>query len=639
MKRAIVLIGLIISFFLAKGQITLIGKNMLNGQAVNQSKLLVYSEGVCTQTLNTGASSDFMIKLPFGKIYHVFILNRVSPLLNLEIIANTIPADKYAYRMTYELIVPMVDKMDPDIDTTVFAKPFHRVVFDGKSRLVPDTLYNSNFANHILKKQNMDRSALLPPGSAILAGKIKCEEKPSYDFSLNSVELLDARGEVIRKLNIDRLGYFSLLTHQNFQNLTVRLNLKDSTLNQFRLQLLNDKNILLSNSKAENSHCTWLLNDSALKALYDNNFSSHLGGKIVISSQKEKRFFSERPVYLLNKRFTVLEKTSTNIIGSFVFNDVIPDEDYYIAVDRSEFFTGEKSDLLNKDDHFVCGIDSLFGNKRICRVTTKEFKLYNELLVGDNELQMDVNANIFGDNVNNPIGNLKIILLNDAYEPIDSVLTNDFGSFKFKYLPFLKRFYLDADNSDNILDVFRNILIYSSEEHLIKIMTHQKGKKFIYKPLKAEMTEMREVELEDPWLRLMDEPEEHKVGIDPVENKLIVENIHFENNQTELSVQAKEVLDKIILVLNDQKQIKIEIGAHTDSKGNEIDNLKLSQQRAKAVHAYILAAGIASDRLFSKGYGESMPLVVCDEKHPCSEADFAKNRRIEFKIINNQSAK
>ncbi len=129
-------------------------------------------------------------------------------------------------------------------------------------------------------------------------------------------------------------------------------------------------------------------------------------------------------------------------------------------------------------------------------------KVFNEISVDEEEMKMDVKATIYGDNVNSPIGKLKIILLNDNYEVIDSALTDNLGTFKFKYLPFLKRFYLSAENTDNILDVFKNIIIYSNDDNLIKIMTHQKGARFSYKPVHAEISSMRDLELEDPWLEV-----------------------------------------------------------------------------------------------------------------------------------------
>ncbi|HQQ93545.1 MAG TPA: OmpA family protein [Bacteroidia bacterium] len=639
MRRTIVLIVLLLFSLPDPGQINVIGRVLLNGQPMAQSKVMVYTGSVLSQSLNTGTSSEFMLKLPFGKMYRVVVQNNRSPDIYFEVLANSIPADNIAYRMTYELQVPLVDKRDEDIDSVVFRKAFHRIVFDGKNKMVADTVYNTQFSNHILKKQNQDRASLVAPGLTIYSGSFRCKDRPYADLNRVQMEISGEHNQNIRKQQINRLNAFAFTSHAQAEQFKLTLTVIDTALRGTTIQLLNNKGEVLGEMAGGNELRSLSLNKKDFERLADNNFAAHLGGKVVISSAKEKRFFADRNIYLLNKYYTIIEKTSTNMIGAFVFNDVVPDQNYFIGIDRSELWPGEKADILNKDDHFVIGLDSLRGDKISCALSSMFDLPYNDLLVAENELQMDIKANIFGDNVNNPIGNMKIILLNDAYEPIDSVLTNDFGNFKFKYLPFLKRFYLDADNSDNILDVFRNILIYSNDEHLIKIMTHQKGKKFVYKPLAPEINELREVEIEDPWMRLMDDEDPKAVGIDSIHNKLIVESIHFENNRYELSVQAREVLDKIILVLNDQRQIRIEIGAHTDNKGSEVENMKLSQQRAQAVHAYILAAGIESDRIVSKGYGESMPLVQCDDKHPCTEAELARNRRIEFKIINNKSAK
>jgi outer membrane protein OmpA-like peptidoglycan-associated protein len=283
----------------------------------------------------------------------------------------------------------------------------------------------------------------------------------------------------------------------------------------------------------------------------------------------------------------------------------------------------------------VATLDSVASGRNSVRINSTYNKRFTEVTIGDNEMKMDVKATIFGDNVNTPIGKLKIILLNDNYEVIDSAITDNFGTFKFKYLPFLKRFYLSAENSENILDVFKNILIYSSDDNLIKIMTHQKGTKFNYKPVNAEMSRLRDIELDDPWLQLIDEKETENVG-KPHENsapKSIVENILFETNKYEITPQAQEILDKIILVLNTNKQLRIEIGAHTDSKGSNAANMKLSELRASTVQAYIVKTGIAPARIVSRGYGETKLVNNCGDGRPCSEFEHAQNRRIEFKIL------
>ena len=91
-------------------------------------------------------------------------------------------------------------------------------------------------------------------------------------------------------------------------------------------------------------------------------------------------------------------------------------------------------------------------------------------------------------------------------------------------------------------------------------------------------------------------------------------------------------MDKIILVLNTNKQLKIGIEAHTDSKGSNEANMSLSDMRAKTVSNYITNAGIEPKRVKAKGFGETKLLNQCSDGKDCSEAEHAKNRRIEFKI-------
>ena len=87
------------------------------------------------------------------------------------------------------------------------------------------------------------------------------------------------------------------------------------------------------------------------------------------------------------------------------------------------------------------------------------------------------------------------------------------------------------------------------------------------------------------------------------------------------------------MVLNTNKKIKLELSAHTDSKGNDADNLKLSQLRAKTVREYITSAGVDEARIISIGYGETRLFNKCGNTSTCSELEHAQNRRVEFKII------
>lgn len=113
-----------------------------------------------------------------------------------------------------------------------------------------------------------------------------------------------------------------------------------------------------------------------------------------------------------------------------------------------------------------------------------------------------------------------------------------------------------------------------------------------------------------------------------VGNKLSLNNIHFKVNEVELTSFAKKMLDELALVLIKEKDIRLEVGAHSDDIGNDEYNLELSDKRAKAVKIYLLDKGAQDEQLITKGYGETAHIVL-----NTSEENRALNRRVEFKII------
>src|SRR5688572_8468521 len=113
-----------------------------------------------------------------------------------------------------------------------------------------------------------------------------------------------------------------------------------------------------------------------------------------------------------------------------------------------------------------------------------------------------------------------------------------------------------------------------------------------------------------------------------------VDNIYYDFNSATLRDESFPVLDQLVSMMNENKDMKLEIGAHTDSKGTEAYNLKLSDARAKSVIDYLISKGIAPDRLESKGYGESKPVADNANADGTDNPEGRqKNRRTEFKIL------
>jgi outer membrane protein OmpA-like peptidoglycan-associated protein len=108
----------------------------------------------------------------------------------------------------------------------------------------------------------------------------------------------------------------------------------------------------------------------------------------------------------------------------------------------------------------------------------------------------------------------------------------------------------------------------------------------------------------------------------------ILEDCNFETGKANLMESAFTVLDELVAYLNRKDDEKIELGGHTDNVGKAAKNLKLSQDRANAVMAYLIAKGIDATRLKAKGYGMSKP--IASNK---TAAGKAQNRRTEVKIL------
>jgi outer membrane protein OmpA-like peptidoglycan-associated protein len=109
---------------------------------------------------------------------------------------------------------------------------------------------------------------------------------------------------------------------------------------------------------------------------------------------------------------------------------------------------------------------------------------------------------------------------------------------------------------------------------------------------------------------------------------VVLKNVNFELNSSELTAGSSESLDKAVAAMNRYPDLRIEIQAHTDNTGDADYNQYLSEKRAESVRDYMVARGIASDRMEVKGYGETSP--VADNN---TREGRAANRRVELKVL------
>jgi outer membrane protein OmpA-like peptidoglycan-associated protein len=124
--------------------------------------------------------------------------------------------------------------------------------------------------------------------------------------------------------------------------------------------------------------------------------------------------------------------------------------------------------------------------------------------------------------------------------------------------------------------------------------------------------------------------DEFEKGLENIEEgeSIVLQNIFFEFNKTDLLPESYTELDKVVRFMNEYEIDLIEISGHTDSEGSESYNQKLSEGRAKSVVNYLISKDIEATRMKAVGYGESKPIDT-----NFNDAGQARNRRVEFTLL------
>jgi hypothetical protein len=254
----------------------------------------------------------------------------------MEVVADNVPPEKFEYRMTYELNVPFADRRDEDIDTLAYNKAFHRVIFNGRSKMIDDAAYNEAFAKSVLKKAE----AKAPPPKeeqkkelpSIIAGKACLSGDKKIPLINRHISLIGPDGKVLRNTYTNRFGAFVFTNVLLAQAKSIKLEGGMETGNS-AATLFNSTGEAIGDAMPVSGTYEWIFGREKFFKLVDNHYTTNIGGKLVASSPKAKKFYTNQNVYLSNKLNTVVQQTKTSKLGTFVFEDIKPDHDYYIGVD------------------------------------------------------------------------------------------------------------------------------------------------------------------------------------------------------------------------------------------------------------------------------------------------------------------
>ncbi|MCE3278105.1 MAG: OmpA/MotB domain protein [Bacteroidetes bacterium] len=153
------------------------------------------------------------------------------------------------------------------------------------------------------------------------------------------------------------------------------------------------------------------------------------------------------------------------------------------------------------------------------------------------------------------------------------------------------------------------------------------GNSFVYELLPAELVSLAKENEVDPVLAIKDFAASSKAEL------IVDQDIYYSAGSSEIKEASIPKLDKIIASMATNKSLKLIINSHTDARGDDASNMKLSQDRAQKVMDYFISKGVDKSRLTSKGFGETQLKNRCSNNVDCSEAEHRLNRRTEFKFM------
>lgn len=604
---------------------------ILNETALNNVQVSVYdmAKNKLIETVNTKNYSKYKIDLETGNNYRIFFSHPKIYTMFFEIISNNMSENDLYNNYYYEMDVDFIPSTESNIDTSVMSKyPVHRIIFKDK-KFEDDKAYNEMILQKIFKEEEENPKDISKPLKIPYnwAGTL-------FIKSGNNSTPISKKDIILYKTN--KLPYFAKQTNnfgQFFFNKvytdsahSLLIDLKEKEAIGKTLVLADSKKQLLYETKITDTKVEIPLSNTLARSLIDNRFTFFIGGKIYKESDTSVTFYAEEPVFLLNQNGTVIQSTKTNIFGAFVFQDIKPGNIYQIAVRKDAVKRPYKAMLYNNIDEPICEIDSILGeNQIVCSFRADNNKKFDNLLINESLLKMNVKGKVYNENTNNPVPDLKIYLINENGKIIDSTITDNFGSFIFAFVPYMKYSFKFYDPSNSIVTSSK-ILLYSSNDQLVKLLYMIKNNPFIFNLLDYEQKKLSEIYSEDPWLN---------VSSLKLKNKnipTITEHIYFATNQYNITPEAEKILKKVLSILNANPQFNLEIRAYTDSRAEDKYNLELSQKRANAVKNYLVQKGIDAARITASGHGEEKILNHCKNGVPCTDDEHAINRRVEFDL-------
>jgi len=340
--------------------------------------------------------------------------------------------------------------------------------------------------------------------------------------------------------------------------------------------------------------------------------------------EKDGVALENQKVFLVDEFGNEMQEAFTNSEGEFFFLKESGITNYTIQLDKNveEFkdlallltdSNGDVTEVIEADENGGFSFEILalddFDNLALMEQSDDDF------------LSISIKGQVFKEEYGDLAANEEISIVNQYGIVIDKTVTDDEGNFIFEHLKPDDLYIFKLSNNDEAL----KIAIFDKDGNPLQIILGNKDLRYYFERLSAD----------DEYISLINS-EDQEIYIKANET-FVINNIYYDYNSAELKEEAQAELNKLITILHNNPHVSIDITSHTDSRATDKYNLKLSQDRAEGVAAFLIANGINAKRLEAIGMGETQLVNNCTNNVECSREEHAKNRRTEISIRKNQN--
>jgi outer membrane protein OmpA-like peptidoglycan-associated protein len=530
----------------------------------------------------------------------------------------------------------------------------------GKEVKISSNSAGGKYNFQLLGVDKTSMSDLVNNDNLTLSGKLLLGDDQKSALANKKVSIKNELGQIVATVTTDENGNFSfnnLPIDKNYTFSIDDIDLPENT--KITLKNKSGKQVEIITTTIGGKYNFELLgvNKTSMSDLANNEDVSLSG--VLLSGDKQKKVIANAKVSIKNELGEIIATVVTDENGNFSFQNIPLDKNYTFSFDDTNLPANTKITLRNKNGNEVKIASNNSGGTFNFSLIGIEKTSMSDLLIEDKDLLMSVNGYLYGQN-KKAISMAKVTIFNKN-EVIENIITDNGGHFTIQNLGADKNYLFLLDDADSRFADVTKIYVADSKGRIYKEVNRNTSGKFQFELLEVDRTALGNYLPEDVLsLTLKNKVKqttvvakkdnENKTADNTkavVNEKKVVNNakvkkqkvvvldsaMYYSYGLYEADSNGKNILDKVVSILNSNPNLFLELTAHTDSRSSAAFNMTLSKKRADAAITYIISKGIDKSRLKGIGVGETKLLNNCKNDADCSEEEHAKNRRTEIKII------